>query len=152
MKWLCDRFNVLTCIRSCICASENNCFIVVTLNVLQHHKNNIQNVLLFTCIHMCKYYQQCWEQDGPMPKPPGAQSPHRVVQLRAWHPSKLVGRRFPRWDRHHQHQHQSLSIEYFDFEFFVLTILENANTYIVNYITKNLVRSFDRSWSRKSLL
>jgi len=39
---------------------------------------------------------------------------------------------------------KSLLMPYFDFKFFVLTILENANTYIniVNYITKTLVRSF----------
>ena len=38
---------------------------------------------------------------------------------------------------------KSLLMSYFDFDF-VLTILENANTYIiiVNYITKTLVRSF----------
>ena len=39
---------------------------------------------------------------------------------------------------------KSLLMSYFDFNFFVLTILENVNTYIiiVNYITKTLVRSF----------
>ena len=39
---------------------------------------------------------------------------------------------------------KSLLMSYFDFNIFVLTILENANTYIiiVNYMTKTFVRSF----------
>ena len=40
---------------------------------------------------------------------------------------------------------KSLSMAYFDLHFFVLTIFENANTYIlVNYMTESLVPSYCR--------
>ena len=73
-----------------------------------------------------------------------------------------MGRHFSCWDRHRRQPQprlrqcrkssscgKTLSMTYFVFELFVLTILENANTYIiVNYMTTSLVRSFVRSFDR----
>ena len=86
--------------------------IIGTPSWLKWSPVNVNNTAVFrgchyslVFLHAKHHYKQCWEQVGVTRKPPWAPSPDSLVRLRCWHPSRFMGRRFPRWDRHH-HKHR----------------------------------------------